>query len=281
MTKEEFNDAIKNDEYLIERKQPQDYEIRLFLNEVDFKCPICGKLLQSKNQKKQKEKMFQIAHIYPNRPTKEQFETLLGLERLGENCESFENKIALCKECHGTQDFNTSKEDYLSLLNKKKKFLTKSALWDVTVSLGLESKIEDVIDDITKVTSEDIKELVYNPVPLAEKFETKEFMLQTKVSGYVTSYYPFVRDTFKKYDGKNNFSFSVLSGQIKACFEKMETLSADKNIIFKQMVNWLQAKRIKKFEDKIQDDLQMACEIIISFFIQNCEVFHVVSKQNN
>ncbi len=278
MTNEEFIDAIKKDEYLIERKQPQDYEIRLFLNEVDFKCPICGKSLQSKNQKKQKEKMFQIAHIYPNSPIKEQYETLLHLERLGNNCESFENKIALCKECHGTQDFHTSEKDYLNLLSKKKKLLTKSALSEVTVSLGLESKIEVVIDEITKLTSEDVEKLVYEPVPLAKKFESNELMLQTKVYSYVLQYFPFVRDAFKRYDGKNNFLFSVLCGQIKACFEKMATVSLDKNMIFKQMVNWLQTKTINKFEDKIQDDFQIACEIIISFFIQDCEVFHVISK---
>ena len=51
---------------------------------------------------------------------------LKGLERLGDNSESFDNKIALCKDCHSTKDYHTTKEDYLKLIknpNLSKKIL--------------------------------------------------------------------------------------------------------------------------------------------------------------
>lgn len=105
--------------YLKKRANVTDADIRLHLKEVNFHCPICGKDLQSRNQKK-RVKLFEIAHIYPNSPTIEQYMELKGLERLGDNSESFDNKIALCKDCHSMQDFHTTKEDYLVLLNKKK-----------------------------------------------------------------------------------------------------------------------------------------------------------------
>ncbi|RGI01125.1 hypothetical protein DXD88_11235 [Coprobacillus sp. TM10-10] len=57
-----------------------------------------------------------MAHIYPNSPTVEQYLELKGLERLGDNSESFDNKIALCKDCHSTQDYHTTNEDYLKLI---------------------------------------------------------------------------------------------------------------------------------------------------------------------
>ena len=117
MNKEEFKEIIKSDKYLIDRKDPTDAEVRLYLKEVDFHCPLCGKPLQSKTQKKQGLKKCEIAHIYPNSPTYTQYIELDGLERLGENSESLENKIALCKDCHDEQDYHTTKEDYLKLLN--------------------------------------------------------------------------------------------------------------------------------------------------------------------
>ena len=43
---------------------------------------------------------------------------LKGLERLGDNSESFDNKIALCKDCHSTKDYHTTKEDYLEGANE-------------------------------------------------------------------------------------------------------------------------------------------------------------------
>ena len=48
--------------------------------------------------------------------TLEQYLELKGLERLGDNSESFDNKIALCKDCHSTKDYHTTKEDYLKLI---------------------------------------------------------------------------------------------------------------------------------------------------------------------
>ncbi len=53
---------------------------------------------------------------------------LKGLERLGDNSESFDNKIALCKDCHSTQDYHTTNEDYLKLIknpNLSKKILKR------------------------------------------------------------------------------------------------------------------------------------------------------------
>ena len=94
MSPEEFEEAKNNDAYLQTRKRNHDYEIRLFLHEVNFCCPLCGKLLQSRYQKKPAARRFEIAHIYPNSPTQKQYETLAGLERLGTTCEDFENKIA-------------------------------------------------------------------------------------------------------------------------------------------------------------------------------------------
>ncbi len=41
---------------------------------------------------------------------------LKGLERLGDNCEEFENKVALCKDCHGYYDDHKTKDEYLNLL---------------------------------------------------------------------------------------------------------------------------------------------------------------------
>lgn len=91
--------AIATDPYLKERKSPTAVDQQLYLKEVSFVCPLCGKILRHRKQKKA-NKLYEIAHIFPNSPTEEQYEQLSGLPRLGDNSESFENKIALCKDCH-------------------------------------------------------------------------------------------------------------------------------------------------------------------------------------
>lgn len=198
MTQDELNRIIDADPYLIDRKEPTEAEIRLYLREVDFICPLCGVELQNRNQAKLTHKRFEIAHIYPNRPTISQYEVLKGVERLGNNSESFENKIALCKTCHSTQDFHTTLAEYNKLLNIKKRYLLDTALNSLTTSLGLETQIEEVISKITRVSGDELVALNYSPVSLTQKFSSSEALLKTKIWGYVSVYYTFIRDEFRR-----------------------------------------------------------------------------------
>ena len=115
--------AIATDPYLKDRKVPTEAEQQLYLKEVSFSCPLCGKVLRHRKQGKA-NKLYEIAHIFPNNPTEEQYVRLSALPRLGDNSESFENKIALCKDCHSQQDYHTTQADYLKLLEKSSIFLS-------------------------------------------------------------------------------------------------------------------------------------------------------------
>ena len=83
------------------------------------------------------------------------------------------------------------------------------------------------------------------------------------------NYYIYVQQLFNELDGNNGFRFDVLSSQIKAIFLKFDDLTKDYSAIYDNLVDWLQLKT---------DGSKEACEVIISFFIQNCEVFHEISK---
>ena len=88
---EDIAKAIAADPYLKERKAPTPAKQQLYLKEVSS-CPLCGKIIQHRKQEKA-NKLYEIAHIFPNRPTEEQYKRLSALPRLGDNSESFENKI--------------------------------------------------------------------------------------------------------------------------------------------------------------------------------------------
>lgn len=261
--------AIAADPYLKERKAPTEAEQQLYLKEVSFSCPLCGKDLRHRRQRKT-NKLYEIAHIFPNSPTEEQYELIGTLQRLGDTSESFENKIALCKDCHDQQDYHTTREDYLDLLNKKQHFLQRTDLRDATLTLGLELEIADVVKRVCTLREDELAELNYTPVKLAKKFTTNEFLLKNRIAMYVTSYYPYIRDLFKEMDGIKGFRMDTLSLQIKCCFTKMEGISNDKSLIFDQLVDWVMAKTLSTS--------RAACEAFVSFFVQNCEVFHEITE---
>lgn len=269
MTQDELNKLLEGEKYCIPRKTPSEAEIRLYLREVDYHCPLCGKDLQPRKRKKQ-NKLFEIAHIYPNRPTIEQYKELHNLEKLGNDSESYENKIALCKDCHDTQDYHTSKDDYIKLFTLKKRILNETALDEATKTLGLEEEIACVIQNLSKMTPSDIAKLKYEPVPIANKFTDNDLLLKIKITNYVVQLYPYIRDCFQQIDGKNGFHLQVLSGQIKSCFIKMNAISLDKPTVFLHIVQWIKEKTLSQSNE--------ACEAVVAFFVQNCEVFNEIPK---
>lgn len=270
MTKDELKKIIENDPYHKDRINPSVSDVRLYLREVNYHCPLCGKELQSRRQKKPDQQRFQIAHIYPNSPTVEQYVLLHNLERLGSNCEDFENKIALCIECHQTQDYHTTVTEYNHLLNLKKQYLEQTALHDATITLGLEDEIDKVVSKLAALNETDLADLNYDPIPIANKFTNQDLLLKSKVSANVTTFYPYIRECFRKIDGTNGFNLQVLSEQIRSCFIKMNSISQNKTLVFSKIVEWI------KF--KTQTDSVESCEAIVSFFVQNCEVFYEVSE---
>ena len=270
MTESDISDIMASDPYLKPRKNNSEAEIRLYLREVNFHCPLCGKELQNRHQKKLSAKCFQIAHIFPNSPTPEQYAILYRLKRLGENSESFENKIALCHCCHLTFDHHVTKEEYIHLLSIKEKYLKDSALNDATLTLGLENEISKVIEKLTQLKENDFQELNYNPVLIVKKFLPSEVLLRTKVSNYVSNYYIYIRELFYELDGKKGFSMEVLCSQVKDCFLKMNLITDDKFMIFNHIVDWVKNRTLSSSQE--------ACEAVVSFFIQNCEVFNEITK---
>lgn len=60
------------------RRVFSDNEKMLLFNEVDGRCPICGKTLTN-TKNKQIVKIFEVAHIYPANPLDEEVELLFFL----------------------------------------------------------------------------------------------------------------------------------------------------------------------------------------------------------
>lgn len=77
-------------------------------------------------------------------------------------------------------------------------------------------------------------------------------------------YYPYVKSCLADIEGKNGFYFSSFSALIRCCYLKMNNISSDKREVFNHMIKW--------FMEKTGSASVEACEIVVSFFIQNCEI---------
>lgn len=259
------------DPYLVSRTSITKNMDHAYLLEVNGLCPLCGKnLLAAKGNSK--SKLYQIAHIYPNSPMPDQLKELMGLERLGDTCEDFENKIALCKDCHGIYDDRVTKKEYLALVDKKKKLL-KVANSKVSISFqNLEEEISLVINSLNVITSDDLRKvsLKYRGFEIKKKFEARYTILKNKIESYNCTYYYFIKETFQNLERANQVHFNILASEVKTSFLKCDKEMDDKSDIFNSLVLWMHSK--------IKGASLEACEVVIAFFVQNCEVFHEITE---
>ena len=254
------------DDYLKPRKDPTENQQILFLAEVNRKCPLCGNFLL-KEKKDRVNKLYQIAHIYPNSPTQEEVKELYGLERLGEDSESFENKIALCKDCHGYYDDHKTKEEYSKFLNIKKELLNKIRLEKQLSSQEIEDELEIIIKKLGEITGEEVP-LKHTALRISKKIEKTNVLLKSKIEQYVSLYFYTIRNLFNDLEYKDNFN--IVASQSHTAFLLAEKGKLSKSQIFSDLVSWI--------ESKIPGYSKESYEAIISFFVQNCEVFNEITE---
>lgn len=248
-----------------DRARLSDAEKAELLAEVNQRCPLCYKsLISAKGARTFKD--YQIAHIYPHSATTEQFLTLENLPRV-DDLESVKNLIPLCRDCHARQDFHTTKEDYLRLYTKKIECAGKYA----ANKLAFDSRLEP---DVSKIVSalgalpEDVRiELSLTPLKVSQKIDDKA--LCEKVRNYVVQYFGFVQREFAKLQDKDRIPFEMIAVQVKHYFLQVERLLITKEQMFDQMVNWVMEKT---------GGNRSASEIVVSFFVQDCEVFREITK---
>ena len=241
------------------------------VQEVGGFCPICGKQLLVKKGSKI-NKQYQIAHIYPNSPNQHQKVELDGLERLGDTCEDFENKIALCKTCHGYYDDHTTKEEYLKILAIKKELLTINKIQEKLSAEEIEEELLLIMEQLSNATDREIEEvsLKYKGIKVANKIEEQYCLLRRRVEFNVCTYYGFIKDNMKNLSEQKRLNFDLLAAEIRTAYLKSAGNTEDKIIIFNSMVSWMKRK--------ITSASKEACEVMVSFFIQNCEVFDEISE---
>jgi hypothetical protein len=242
-------------------------EARL-LTETGNWCPLCGKRLLEETAGKS-VKLYDIAHIYPYSPTADQLAALKDVP-VAKNIESFENKILLCKDCHKKQDFYTQREDYIHLYNIKQQLIQRTKAFDDASTIPIENEIEDVLKKLINVDSGQLVPLSYEIVSVDKKITQGNGLLLNDIRDKVVRYFLYVQEMLRNIDNSRSQKSKIIASEIRTCFLKMgdEVLSQEE--MFYALVKWLQSKT--------QSQSEIACEIIIAYFVQDCEVFDVITQ---
>jgi len=248
------------------RKKYSDAQNVALLSQVSRVCPLCAEPLFYKKSGKS-FKNYELAHIFPLNPTKEEELLLKHEERLSDDVNDENNIIPLCEICHGKFDKPRTIEEYQNLLGIKKKLIDRSGQEAIWKRYGIEDEISQIIEAIYDDPElENDAEIDFTPREVDEKLDsTISRPTKIKIKGNVQEYYIFIRKKFSELDSVNSDLSEMISLQVKTYYIKQKKMGIDQQAIFENIVSWIYAKTQPKTND--------AAEIMASFFVQNCEVF--------
>ena len=258
-------------DYCTRRQNPTENQQKVFLAEVGHYCPLCGHYLL-KQTTASVSKLYEIAHIFPNSPTPTEKVLLDKVEVLGVDSEDSDNKIALCKDCHTEYDNNKTLDRYNKLLNIKKEKLAKLQI-DIALSKrSIEEEVATVIKtlcDLDIGTLDTLPCLNYNAMEIREKIHSKQSILIHNIEQNVTKYFLFIQEEFVNVLNSSKVNLRTISANMRYAYEQSKDGGLDDRIIFESLVQWVST--------------QCHCQayianIIVSFFIQNCDVFDKISE---
>lgn len=215
------------------------------VSEVSGKCPFCNHELVSEDGDEVVESYKIIK--FPASGHVDRFEYL-----------------AVCNNCYERYK-DITKVDLLQRLQDKKKVIVARKSFEKAVdALEMEKEIVQVLDALTVTKPADMPKLQYSPVEVQDKIPDDN-MLCSKILTNVVQYFPFVGEKLKELNNERKLTYEKISEDVRRAYLEFASNEDRKEVIFNQLCEWL--------ADKAQTDKKSACEVIISYYVQNCEVF--------
>lgn len=241
-----------------------EYEDAPLLAEANYECPLCHRKLVD-TVKGKAIKRYRITQIYPD----DLDDTTAG--DFNSACpppsrlDIPENLIALDEECSDRYLLSPTVDEYKKLREIKEVISRNFAAKAAVNSLQLEEDIRTVLDALTQIRdASELVQLEYDALHIEEKFEPENFILKNETQLQVVMYYRYIEKVFSESDA----DFDMIASEIKISSQKLEKAGMSQAEVVSQLSEWIRNK------SGLSADRQLACNIVVSFFIQNCEVFH-------
>lgn len=245
----------------------------LLLIEVDNKCPLCNAPLLVRNGKGMNVKRYKITQIFPDNVGRNMYLAFSKHSRMYGVYDHPDNLIALCTDCSTDYLSEPTEEEFLHLLAIKKALQQRNKLLQGMDDVGLESEISEVVNGMINIDrAGELVELRMDALKVRQKIKPTNKLLIDSVTDDVTHYYSYIEGLFADIDGKESATFDRIASEVRLAYQKIKNEGLSQEAVFEYMADWLKEKL------PIGQRNDMAINAVISFFIQNCEVFDEISE---
>lgn len=222
------------------------------LNEVGHTCPFpgCGRVLTKTNAGKAVDS-YEVS--------------LIDKKKAPE----IQNLLALCPQCYVTYFLDDTPKSSKELQEVKRLLVTHNDNVALLDNLPLEKGIVGVIKKVAKLKETDLVNASLDPKEIKQKLNPADnITLYTQVKMYVTTYFVRIREIMMSLDKRGDIEYDEIQDQMRAIYKRLKKAKKSNMEIFNEIVD-------KIHRVSLQEDVY--CQIIVSYFIQSCEVFDAIA----
>ena len=255
---------IKDDEPV----KKEDFPL---LAECNMRCPLCRKKLVE-SIKGQPLQRYVVTPIFPAWLDNAKQSDFSAVQAPPQDLESLDNKMLLCRNCAEEYLVAPSAEEYRNLVLIKRQQRSDLSLQDNVDDILVEQGIRQILDALSdiKESPKPIDKSKWEAFRVDKKIPDDNFRLQDRVTYWVLRYYRYLEAQFKQGERTRRLRFRKIQNEVSQCFETYDEANKSQNEIFELLVKWL--------EDQTGCHNRDSLETMISFFVQNCEVFYEIAE---
>lgn len=176
-------------------------------------------------------------------------------------------EVVLCVDC-ARKVKNYSEAQKADLLSQKEEMAIKTAVVDAVARNEIERQIEAALREIDQLDETPETKLKTDPAPVEKKIKGKR--LRRDVLNDVLPLFDGVNEILDRLSAEGVFNIEKLEKNIRRMSEDALTGQLSQDTIFDVLVETLFNKTGRRY--------RAACRIVISYFVQSCEVFEVPNE---
>lgn len=180
-----------------------------------------------------------------------------------------DNLIAMCPDCAKKYRFGANADMIRRMKEIKKRFTDIAEMQEIVSQQKVVDDVRRVLTKIPNLPFPQGVDLNYEPALLKQKISTDTPDLLAQIKVWVNLYYPDVHDTLQELNREGKQRFEPFCHQVRLNYLNLKEKGYSQRDIYESMIKWLQGAT--------NEDAH-ACEIVIAYFVQKCEVFDVISE---
>jgi hypothetical protein len=241
-----------------------------FVFEANKKCSLCNTSIEVKKSKGTAYK-YGITNIFPEGLSNSLKSDFIKIHKEPADYYHRSNKICCCIACADDYEATPTTDKFIKLLSKKEHYNKTNQANSCLERAKLDEQLNSILKELKNLKSfDDIADFRKTPLELKDKIIDNE-PLRLTIKTDVDSYYNYLRKQLSDLDDVGS-EFRIIASQFQICYEKLLKVMSDQEDIYNRIIKWVLE------ELGFTEKYYTAARIIVSFFVQNCEVFDEISK---